>query len=169
VSRQQWLMVLTATAIAAKTEDSIKILARDSISSFSSRSERLTSYEMWIYIQSASLVTQFLIASPEQRSYHQNSQLFVCSQISPTCNTSVVTTAEIVTAMKDGNTLIYTDGIPGKIGFVNIASTDPTNPTATGTINFLGTDQPVLWYRADWPWWQSTPLPTLSIHLDFWR
>jgi hypothetical protein len=63
---------------------------------------------------------------------------FICSQISPTCNTSTVTNAEIVTATEDGNTLLYTDGLSGKIGFVNIA--DPTNPTGLGTVDFAGTE-----------------------------
>ena len=41
------------------------------------------------------------------------------------------TVAEIVTASKDGNTLIYTDGKTEKLGFVDI--TNPSTPLAAGT------------------------------------
>jgi DNA-binding beta-propeller fold protein YncE len=42
------------------------------------------------------------------------------------------TVAEIVAASEDGNTLIYTDGVTGSVGFVDI--TDPTDPQALGLI-----------------------------------
>ncbi len=42
------------------------------------------------------------------------------------------TVAEIVTASKDGMTLIYTDGEQELVGFVDI--TDPSSPTADGTV-----------------------------------
>jgi hypothetical protein len=42
------------------------------------------------------------------------------------------TVAEIVAASEDGNTLIYTDGATGSVGFVDI--TDPADPKALGLI-----------------------------------
>lgn len=67
--------------------------------------------------------------------FNRISTFFPCSQISPTCNTSQASNAEIVAASEDGNFLIYTDGEFGKIGFVDIV--DPTNPKAAGIVNFL--------------------------------
>ncbi|MDT8398366.1 MAG: esterase-like activity of phytase family protein [Pseudomonadales bacterium] len=46
------------------------------------------------------------------------------------------TVAEIVDASKDGNTLVYTDSVSGKIGFVDI--TQPGDPKALGTIDLGG-------------------------------
>lgn len=53
-------------------------------------------------------------------------------------NTSVdlETVAEIVTSADDGNLLLYTDSEQELLGFVDI--TDPTNPTADGTIALGG-------------------------------
>ena len=48
----------------------------------------------------------------------------------------IETIAEIVAASTDGNTLIYTDGKAGKLGFVDI--TDPANPAAGGTVDLPG-------------------------------
>ena len=78
------------------------------------------------------------LVSQSNAAFQRVGTFFICSQISPTCNTSTVTTAEIVTATDDGNTLLYTDGTFGKIGFVNI--TDPTKPTAIGTVDFTGSE-----------------------------
>jgi hypothetical protein len=46
------------------------------------------------------------------------------------------TVAEIVAASEDGNTLIYTDGATGSVGFVDI--TDPADPKALGLIPVAG-------------------------------
>ncbi len=46
------------------------------------------------------------------------------------------TVAEIVTASKDGNTLIYTDGKSEKLGFVDISN--PTNPLPAGVVDLGG-------------------------------
>jgi hypothetical protein len=46
------------------------------------------------------------------------------------------TVAEIVAASEDGNTLIYTDGATGSVGFVEI--TDPTDPEPLGLISVDG-------------------------------
>ena len=67
--------------------------------------------------------------------FNRISTFFPCSQISPICNTSQATGAEIVAASDDGNFLIYTDADFGKVGFVNIV--DPANPLPAGTVNFL--------------------------------
>jgi hypothetical protein len=81
------------------------------------------------------LLLAFLAAiRPVESAFQRVGTFYVCSQLSPTCNTNVTTNAEIVTASADGNTLIYTDGLYGKIGFVNIV--DPTNPIAAGVIDF---------------------------------
>ncbi len=46
------------------------------------------------------------------------------------------TVAEIVAASEDGNTLIYTDGVAGLLGFVDI--TNPANPQPAGVIDMGG-------------------------------
>jgi len=42
------------------------------------------------------------------------------------------TVAEIVATSRNGQTLVYTDGVKGAIGIVGIA--DPENPTPLGTV-----------------------------------
>ncbi|TDK36991.1 esterase-like activity of phytase family protein [Rhizobium deserti] len=49
---------------------------------------------------------------------------------------TTATSAEIVTASEDGNTLIYSDSPLGAIGFVDI--TDPKAPKALGAVTFEG-------------------------------
>nr|WP_305907792.1 hypothetical protein [Methylomarinum sp. Ch1-1]MDP4520572.1 hypothetical protein [Methylomarinum sp. Ch1-1] len=44
--------------------------------------------------------------------------------------------AEIVDVSKDGNTLVYTDGVAGKLGFVDIVN--PSRPQALGLIDVEG-------------------------------
>jgi DNA-binding beta-propeller fold protein YncE len=51
-------------------------------------------------------------------------------------DSGATTVAEIVTATKNGNTLIYTDSPGDSIGFVDI--TDPRNPIAAGTMAMRG-------------------------------
>lgn len=60
----------------------------------------------------------------------------ICTQIDPTCNTDTEAVAEIVDASPDGNTLLYTDGVAGNIGLVDIS--DPSNPVGLGTIDVGG-------------------------------
>lgn len=55
-----------------------------------------------------------------------------CVQIDASCNTDMVTAAEIVAASSDGMTLIYTDSPMGQIGFVDI--THPAAPTPKGVL-----------------------------------
>jgi len=59
-----------------------------------------------------------------------------CTQIDATCDTDVVTVAEIVAASKDGMTLIYTDSPRGVAGFIDIM--DPSMPAPLGTIDVGG-------------------------------
>jgi hypothetical protein len=66
-------------------------------------------------------------------SFQRVGRFYVCSQIDDKCNTSTETSAEIVAASDDGNTIVYTDSPYRKIGFVNI--TDPKNPTKIGLID----------------------------------
>lgn len=58
----------------------------------------------------------------------------VCAQTS--CDNDDETVAEIVAATDDGMTLIYTDGVRSRIGFVDIE--DPTSPTAAGVLDTDG-------------------------------
>lgn len=51
-------------------------------------------------------------------------------------NPDIETVAEIVDVSKDGNTLIYTDGTDGKLGFVDIKK--PAQPRALGAIDVSG-------------------------------
>ncbi len=60
----------------------------------------------------------------------------VCSQIDANCNTDIETSAEIVAASSDGNTLIYSDSPQNQIGFTDI--TDPHNPAPLGTLAMAG-------------------------------
>ena len=66
--------------------------------------------------------------------FNRLSTFFPCTQISPTCNTSIATGAEIVAASDDGNLLVYSDAEFFKVGFVNIV--DPANPLPAGTVDF---------------------------------
>lgn len=60
----------------------------------------------------------------------------VCTQIDPTCNTNIETSAEIVSATADGNTLVYTDSPNNNIGLVDISN--PKQPVKKGTFNVGG-------------------------------
>jgi hypothetical protein len=80
------------------------------------------------------LLSLLAAVSPAQAAFQRISTFFPCTQISPTCNTDIGTGAEIVAATADGNTLVYSDGEFGKVGFVNIV--DPANPVAAGIVDF---------------------------------
>lgn len=60
----------------------------------------------------------------------------VCAQLGSSCESSDVTAAEIVAASTDGNTLIYTNGPKGEVGFVDI--TDPARPRPLGALALGG-------------------------------
>lgn len=60
----------------------------------------------------------------------------VCTQIDANCNNDTETAAEIVSASKDGMTLIYSDSPAKQIGFVNIA--DPSKPKVDGVLSVGG-------------------------------
>jgi len=60
----------------------------------------------------------------------------VCLQFDANCNFENETAAEIIAASSDGNTLVYTDGPLGLLGFIDI--TDAENPKALGTIEVGG-------------------------------
>lgn len=60
----------------------------------------------------------------------------VCQQLDDTCNTDTETSAEIVAATADGNTLVYTDSPAKQIGLVDIS--DAKNPKKKGTFAIGG-------------------------------
>jgi hypothetical protein len=70
------------------------------------------------------------------RSFNRVASFLVCSQIDPTCNDDTETVAEIVSASKDGHTLIYTDSETEQVGFVDIS--DPDTPVGIGTLDVGG-------------------------------
>lgn len=71
-----------------------------------------------------------------EKNFNRVATLPACMQIDATCNDDTETSAEIVAASSDGNTLIYTDSPTESIGFVDI--TDPENPAADGTLMMDG-------------------------------
>lgn len=72
----------------------------------------------------------------EAKNFNRIATFPVCAQLDPTCNIDTETAAEIVTASKDGMTLIYSDSPMKAIGFVDI--TDPENPSPMGTLAIGG-------------------------------
>lgn len=81
--------------------------------------------------------------APTAEESHSNSLHFnriatfpVCLQLDPNCNVDDETVSEIIYASKDGNTLVYTDGTMGMLGFIDI--TDPANPLPAGVVDVGG-------------------------------
>jgi hypothetical protein len=74
--------------------------------------------------------------SSESYNFNRIATFPVCKQIQASCDTDTETVAEIVTASKDGMTLIYTDSPGNKIGFVDI--TNPDSPAGLGTLEVGG-------------------------------
>ena len=68
--------------------------------------------------------------------FNRISTFAVCEQLDATCNVDDETVAEIVTASNDGNTLIYTDGVQQRLGFIDI--TDAAAPKKRGTVMLAG-------------------------------
>jgi hypothetical protein len=68
--------------------------------------------------------------------FNRVSTFTVCSQVGSSCESSTETSAEIVAASEDGNTLIYTNSPRDQIGFVDI--TDPSAPRGLGTLAMGG-------------------------------
>jgi DNA-binding beta-propeller fold protein YncE len=60
----------------------------------------------------------------------------VCLQFDTKCNYENETSSEIVASSVDGNTLVYTDGTMGVLGFIDIS--DPASPKAGGVIDVGG-------------------------------
>ncbi|KAJ9450457.1 hypothetical protein DIPPA_09208 [Diplonema papillatum] len=75
---------------------------------------------------------------PDSDSLHFNrvASFAVCSQEGSTCNSDEATAAEIVTATKDGMTLVYTDSPGKRIGLIDIK--DPSMPKAAGVVALNG-------------------------------
>lgn len=68
--------------------------------------------------------------------FNRVSTFTVCSQVGSSCDTDTETSAEIVAASEDGNTLVYTNSPRREIGFVDI--TDPSAPRGLGTLAMGG-------------------------------
>jgi hypothetical protein len=68
--------------------------------------------------------------------FNRIATFFVCEQQDANCNFDDETVAEIIYGSKDGNTLIYTDGTLGVLGFIDI--TDPAAPAPLGTVDVGG-------------------------------
>ncbi|CAJ1960282.1 unnamed protein product [Cylindrotheca closterium] len=64
--------------------------------------------------------------------FNRLSTASVCLQFDATCNTDIETSAEIVTATQDGNTIVYTDVPQESIGFMDI--TNPSTPIMGGLV-----------------------------------
>ena len=91
--------------------------------------------------------------------FNRISTFFPCSQIISNCNTSQASNAEIVAASEDGGLLIYTDGLYGKIGFVNIA--DPANPLPAGLVDFAPSEPTSVAVRGNYALAAINSSPTL--------
>lgn len=68
--------------------------------------------------------------------FNRVSTFAVCEQLDASCNIDDETVAEIVTASEDGNTLIYTDGVQKRLGFIDI--TDAAAPQKMGAVALAG-------------------------------
>ena len=68
--------------------------------------------------------------------FNRISTFVTCVQVDQTCDTDIVTNAEIVTATADGMTVIYTAGLDKAIGFVDI--TNPSEPEPAGYLKVGG-------------------------------
>lgn len=73
---------------------------------------------------------------PAEMRFNRVAVFPACLQDGPGCDSDVETSAEIVAASADGNTLVYTDSPGERIGFVDI--TDPAAPLALGTLAMGG-------------------------------
>lgn len=69
-------------------------------------------------------------------SFNRISTFQACLNLDANCNTDTETVAEIVTASKDGMTLVYTDSETGSIGFIDIQ--DPASPSPLGALDVEG-------------------------------
>ncbi|RKF21515.1 esterase-like activity of phytase family protein [Alginatibacterium sediminis] len=74
----------------------------------------------------------------QQQAYNFNriATFAVCRQLDENCNTDTETSAEIVTASNDGNTLIYSNSPYQSLGFVDI--TKPQQAQALGELKLAG-------------------------------
>jgi len=86
----------------------------------------------------AFLLACFLPAAlaAEHWAFNRISFFPVCRQLDPSCRNDTVTNSEIVSASKDGMTLVYGDSERGFLGFVDIR--DPYHPTPLGTVDVGG-------------------------------
>lgn len=71
-----------------------------------------------------------------QMNFNRIASFPVCSQLDASCDTDVSTSAEIIAATSDGNTLVYSDSPMESIGFVDI--TNPAMPVAAGVLAMNG-------------------------------
>lgn len=71
-----------------------------------------------------------------QQSFNRVASFLVCSQVGSSCASDATTSAEIVAASTDGNTLIYTNSPLETLGFVDI--TNPAAPVALGQVVLPG-------------------------------
>ena len=68
--------------------------------------------------------------------FNRLSTFTICTQLGSSCESATPVNAEIVAASSDGMTLIYTSGLSGQIGFVDI--TNPEAPVGLGSLAMGG-------------------------------
>lgn len=68
--------------------------------------------------------------------FNRVSTFVICTQVGSSCESNTPVNAEIVAASTDGKTLIYTSGLSGQVGFVDI--TDPAAPVGLGWLTLDG-------------------------------
>lgn len=92
-------------------------------------------FRMCAALTAALLASAAAPASAEQV-FNRIASFPVASNLPADKEKAAPTSAEIVTASEDGNTLIYSDSPLGAIGFIDIA--DPKAPKALGAVTFKG-------------------------------
>jgi len=85
-------------------------------------------------------------ARPDATFAHTGS-FFVTENLRPDDDPMTPTSAEIVDVSRDGRTAVYTDGLSGRLGFVDIS--DSANPQPLGAIDLPGDPTSVAVHR-DW-------------------
>jgi DNA-binding beta-propeller fold protein YncE len=84
----------------------------------------------------AALLASVAVPASAEQVFNRIASFPVASNLPADKDKKATTSAEIITASEDGNTLVYSDSPLGAIGFIDI--TDPKAPKALGALTFKG-------------------------------
>ncbi|WP_105386104.1 esterase-like activity of phytase family protein [Neorhizobium alkalisoli] len=84
----------------------------------------------------AALLASVAVPASAEQVFNRIASFPVASNLPADKDKKATTSAEIITASEDGNTLVYSDSPLGAIGFIDI--TDPKAPKALGVLTFKG-------------------------------